>query len=195
MEKSNIKIIGGKYRGKKLYMSEAETTRSTKNILKESVFNTLQWEVDDSNWVEMFSGVGSIGLEAISRGANKAYFLEKDPNATKVLKRNIDSLKEEDTSKCTIILGDSFETVWDVIDELQRNRQKAFFYFDPPFAIREGFEDIYEKVENLIKKLPKINVEKIIIEHQSNYDFPETLGNYKKLKTKKFGKSGVTYYA
>ena len=194
MEKGNIRIIGGKYRGKKLYMNDKETTRSTKQILKEAVFNSLQFDVPDSIWVEMFSGVGSIGLEAISRGAKKAYFIEKDPEAAKVLKRNIDSLKEEDREKCEIILGDAFERVWDVIDELKRNRQKAFFYFDPPFAIREGYEDIYEKVQNLIKTMPKINVEKILIEHQSDYEFPEYLGKYKKTKTKKFGKSSVSFY-
>jgi len=194
MEKSNIKIIGGKYKGKKLYMNEGETTRSTKQILKESIFNSLQFEVADSTWCEMFSGVGSIGLEAISRGAKKSYFIEKDPEAAKVLKRNIDSLKEEDSQNCEIILGDAFERIWDIIDELKRNKDKAFFYFDPPFAIREGYENIYEKVSNLIKTLPKINVEKILIEHQSNYEFPEMLGKFKKLKTKKFGKSAVTFY-
>jgi len=194
MEKGNIRIIGGKYRGKKLYMNNKKTTRSTKQILKESVFNSLQWEIPDSTWVEMFSGVGSIGLEAISRGAKKAYLIEKAPEAAKVLKKNIDSLKEEDSKKCEIILGDTFERIWDVIEELQRNKDKAFFYFDPPFAIREGYEDIYEKVGNLIKKLPKINVEKILIEHQSNYDFPEFLGKYKKIRTKKFGKSAITFY-
>ena len=156
IKKSNIKIVGGKYRGKKLYMNEKETTRSTKQILKEAVFNSLQWEVPDSTWVEMFSGVGSIGLEAISRGAKKAYFIEKDPEAAKVLKRNIDSLKEEDREKCEIILGDAFERVWDVIEDLKRNRDRAFFYFDPPFAIREGYEDIYEKVKDLIKTMPKM---------------------------------------
>ncbi len=194
MEKGNIRIIAGKYRGKKLYMNDKETTRSTKQILKESVFNSLQWKVPDSSWVEMFSGVGSIGLEAISRGAKKSYFIEKDPEAAKVLKKNIDSLKEEDAKKCEIILGDAFERVWDVIEDLKRDKDKAFFYFDPPFAIREGFEDIYEKVANLIKQLPKINVEKILIEHQSNFDFPEILGKYKKIKTKKFGKSSVSFY-
>ena len=194
MEKGNIKIIGGKYRGKKLYMGNKETTRSTKQILKESVFNSLQWEVPDSTWVEVFSGVGSIGLEAISRGAKKAYFLEKDPEAAKVLKRNIDSLKEEDKEKGEIILGDSFETIWDVIERLKRDKDRAIFYFDPPFAIREGYEDIYEKIQNLIKQLPKMNVEKILIEHQSDYEFPEYLGKYKKTKTKKFGKSAVTFY-
>jgi 16S rRNA (guanine(966)-N(2))-methyltransferase RsmD len=194
MEKSNIKIIGGKYRGKKLYMNDKETTRSTKQILKESIFNSLQWEVPDSTWVEVFSGVGSIGLEAISRGAKKAYFMEKDPDAAKVLKRNIDSLKEEDSQKCEIVLGDSFDTIWDVIERLKRDKDRAFFYFDPPFAIREGYEDIYERVGELIKKLPKNNVEKVLIEHQSNYEFPEYLGKYKKTKTKKFGKSSVTFY-
>jgi len=194
MEKGNIKIIGGKYRGKKLYMGDKETTRSTKQILKESIFNTLQWEVPDSTWVEVFSGVGSIGLEALSRDAKKAYFLEKDPEAAKVLKRNIDSLKEEDSQKAEIILGDSFDTIWDVIEKLKREKDRAIFYFDPPFAIREGYEDIYEKVQNLIKQLPKMNVEKILIEHQSDYDFPEYLGKYKKTKTKKFGKSAVTFY-
>jgi 16S rRNA (guanine(966)-N(2))-methyltransferase RsmD len=194
MEKSNIRIIGGKYRGKKLYMFDKETTRSTKQILKESIFNTLQWEVPDSTWVEVFSGVGSIGLEAISRGAKKVYFLEKDPEAAKILKKNIESLKEEDSKKCEIILGDSFDTIWDVVDILKREKDKAFFYFDPPFAIRKGYENIYEKVIDVIKFLPKINVEKIMIEHQSNYEFPENIAKYKKLKTRKFGKSSVTYY-
>ena len=191
MQKSNIKIIGGKYRGKKLYMGDKKTTRSTKNILKESVFNTLQWEVDNSTWVEVFSGVGSIGLEAISRGAKKAYFLEKNLETIKILKKNIDLIEPQ---KCEILLGDSFDIIWDVIEMLKRNKDKAFFYFDPPFAIREGCEDIYEKVALLIKKLPKINVEKILIEHQSDYNFPDELGLYKKTKTKKFGKSTITYY-
>jgi len=194
MEKGNIRIIGGKYKGKKLYMNEKETTRSTKQILKESIFNSLQWEIPDSIWIEMFGGVGSIGLEAISRGGQKSYFIEKDAKALKILQKNIDSLKEEDAQKCEIFFGDAFERIWDIIEELKRNKEKAFFYFDPPFAIREGFENIYEQVQDLIKKIPKINVEKILIEHQSNYNFPEFLGKYQKTKTKKFGKSSVTFY-
>ena len=192
MVKSNIQIIAGKHRGKKLYMADIETTRSSKNILKESVFNSLQFEVDDSIWVEVFSGTGSIGLEALSRGAKYAYFLEKDAYAFKVLNKNIEACKEEENAEC--ILGDSFENIWDVVEKLQRNKQKAFFYFDPPFAIREGNEEIYDKVIDTIAKLPKINVEKIIIEHQTGIDFPENIAKYKKTKSRKFGKSTVTYY-
>jgi len=192
MVKSNIQIIAGKHRGKKLYMADKENTRSSKNILKESVFNTLQFEVDDSIWIEVFAGTGSIGLEALSRGAKFAYFLEKDDYAFKVLNKNIQECKEEENSKT--ILGDSFDTIWDVVEELQRNKQKAYFYFDPPFAIREGNEEIYDKVINTIARLPKINVEKIIIEHQTGIDFPQNIAKYNKVKSRKFGKSTVTYY-
>jgi len=192
MVKSNIQIIAGKHRGKKLYMADKETTRSSKNILKESVFNTLQFEVVDSIFVEVFAGTGSVGLEALSRGAKYAYFLEKDRNSFRVLNENIKACNEEENSET--ILGDSFETIWDVVEKLQKNKQKAFFYFDPPFAIREGNEEIYDKVIDTIARLPRINVEKIIIEYQTGIDFPETIGKYQKIKTKKFGKSSVAYY-
>jgi 16S rRNA (guanine(966)-N(2))-methyltransferase RsmD len=172
-------------------MGDKSKTRSTKQILKESIFNTLQWEVPDSTWVEVFSGVGSIGLEAISRGAKKAYFLEKDPEAVAVLRKNVESMEPE---KCEIIVGDSFETIWDVIEMLKRDRDRAFFYFDPPFPIREGFADIYDRIIDLIKKMPKMNVEQILIEHKSDYQFPDRIGKYEKVKTRKFGKSAVTYY-
>jgi 16S rRNA (guanine966-N2)-methyltransferase len=192
MVRSNIKIIAGKHRGKKLYMANKETTRSSKNILKESVFNTLQFEVVDSIFVEVFAGTGSIGLEALSRGAKFAYFLEKDPHSFKVLEHNIKACKEEENSE--VILGDSFETISDVVEKLQKNKQKAFFYFDPPFAIREGNEEIYNKVIDTIARLPKINVEKIVIEYQTGIKFPEMIGKYKLIKNKKFGKSSVAYY-
>jgi len=178
MLKSNIQIIAGKHRGKKLYMA-GENTRSTKNILKESVFNTLQFEVVDSIWVEVFAGTGSIGLEALSRGAKYAYFIEKNMDSFRVLNRNISECKEESNSKT--ILGDSFEEIWEVVDELKRNKQKAYFYFDPPFAIREGNEEIYDRVIDTIARLPKINVQKIIIEHQSGVEFPQNIAKYNKI--------------
>jgi 16S rRNA (guanine(966)-N(2))-methyltransferase RsmD len=192
MVKSNIQIIAGKHRGKKLYMANKETTRSSKNILKESVFNTLQFEVVDAVFVEVFAGTGSVGLEALSRGAKFAYFLEKDRDSFRVLQENIKACKEEENSE--VILGDSFETIWDVVDKLQRNKEKAFFYFDPPFAVRVGNAEIYDKVIDTIAKLPKINVEKIIIEYQTGIEFPEMIGKYKQIKTRKFGKSSIAYY-
>ena len=185
------KIIAGKYKNKTLKLPPLSTTRSSKGIVLESFFNTVQFEIIDAVFVEVFSGSGSIGLEALSRGAKKVFFMEKDKKAFDILKENIN---QTDPSKCEIIYGDSFENIETVIKKLQQQKQQAYFYIDPPFSIREGMSDIYDKTVNLIKSLPKENVKLIAIEHMSSINFDETIGCFSKLKTKKFGKTSITYY-
>ena len=70
------KIIAGKYKGKTLKLPSKVTTRSSKGIVLEAFFNTLQYEIIDAVFVEVFSGSGSIGLEALSRGARQLFFME-----------------------------------------------------------------------------------------------------------------------
>lgn len=185
------KIIAGKYKNKTIKLPPLTTTRSSKGIVLESFFNTVQFEIIESIFVEVFSGSGSVGLEALSRGASKVYFMEKNKTAFDILKENIN---QTDPSKCKTIFGDSFENIYTVINELQKNRQKAYFYIDPPFSIREGMENIYDKTIHLVKSLPKENVKLIAIEHMSSISFDETLGNFSKTKTKKFGKTSISYF-
>ncbi|MFT7859481.1 MAG: 16S rRNA (guanine(966)-N(2))-methyltransferase RsmD [Sulfurimonas sp.] len=184
------KIIAGKFKGKILDLPSKTTTRSSKAIVLESFFNTLQFDVIDSNFVEVFSGSGSIGLEALSRGAKKIYFMEKDRDALKVLKNNI---SKTDPSKCEVFGGDSFENINAVVASLKRISEDAYIYIDPPFSYREGMEDIYDKTVKLIENLPQEVVKMIIIEHMSTLKIPEQIGIYKTKKTKKFGKTSLTY--
>ena len=185
------RIIGGKYRGKKLRLPSKDVTRSSKSILREALFNILQFDIVDKNFVEVFGGSGSVGLEALSRGAKRVYFIEKDRNSYETLKKNA---KECDEKSCVIRYGDAFELLWDVVEELKRNKEKAYFYFDPPFSIREGHEDIYDRVAQIIKRLPKEVVEAIVIEHMTKHDFDEELGHFKRYKKRKFGKSTLSFY-
>ncbi len=187
----STRIIAGQYKGKKLKLPPKEITRSSKNILREALFNILQFDIVDKNFVEVFGGSGSVGLEALSRGAKRVFFIEKDPSSYEVLKENV---KVCDPNSCEVRYGDAFDVLWDVVEELKKHKEKAYFYFDPPFAIREGYEDIYLQVEELIKKLPKEVVEAVIIEHMSKYDFKEELGNFKRFKKRKFGKSSLSFY-
>ena len=192
MEKNlQTRIIGGKYKGKKIKLPSLEVRRSSKSILRESLFNTLQYDIIDSNFVEVFAGSGSVGLEALSRGAKHVYFIELDRKSFEILQKNAKSLEID---KCTLIYGDAFEKIFDILEDLKRKKEKAYFYFDPPFSIREGKEDIYEKVFETIKKIPKELVEMIIIEHMSKMDMPEKINGFKLAKTKKFGKSSISYY-
>lgn len=185
------KVLAGKYKGKKLLLPSLEVTRSSKSILKESYFNTLQFDIVDANFVEVFAGSGSIGLEALSRDAKKIYFMEKDDNSFKVLKQNIQSL---DASKCQAHHGDSFKLISLITQELQNKNETAYFFIDPPFSYREGQEKIYDDMLVMIENIPTKLVEMITIEHMTQLKLPDTIGPYTKKKTKKFGKSSLTHY-
>ena len=190
-KKLTKKIIAGKFKGKTLELPSKTTTRSSKAIVLESFFNTLQFDIIDANFVEVFSGSGSIGLEALSRGAKKIYFMEKDRDALGVLKKNI---AQTDSTKCEVFGGDSFENINAVIASLKRAGEDAYFYIDPPFSYREGMEDIYDKTIALIENLPQEQVKMIIIEHMSALNLPEAIGKYQAKKKKKFGKTTLSYF-
>lgn len=185
------KIVMGKYKGQILKLPSKQTTRSSKNIVLESFFNTIQFEIIDANFVEVFSGSGSIGLEALSRGAKQIYFMEKDRDALKVLKENISNTNP---NACEVFAGDSFTNIEAVVANLKRKNEEAYIYIDPPFSFREGMEDIYEKTINLIENLPSKIVKLIIMEHMTGLEIPENIGDFKIQKSKKFGKTSLTYF-
>ena len=185
------KIIMGKYKGKTLKLPSMETTRSSKSIVLESFFNTIQFDIVDATFVEVFSGSGSIGLEALSRGASKIIFMEKDKEALKVLKQNI---SQTDPSACSIYAGDSFSNIAAVVKSLKSKNEEVYFYIDPPFSIREGMEDIYEKMLKLIASLPSNIVKLIILEHMTGLEIPDVVGAFKLKKSKKFGNTTLSYF-
>jgi len=185
------KIIAGKFKGKTLLLPSLTTTRSSKSIVLESFYNTLQFDIIDANFVELFSGSGSIGLEALSRGAKKIYFMERDRNALQVLQQNI---AQTDPSACEVYRGDTFENIGSVVKQLKMAEEEAYFYIDPPFSIREGHEDIYKKMTDLIEKLPVEVVRMIIIEHMTGLELPSMIGPYTLKKSKKFGKTSLSYF-
>ncbi|MBN1840009.1 MAG: 16S rRNA (guanine(966)-N(2))-methyltransferase RsmD [Campylobacterales bacterium] len=181
-------ISAGKYKHKKIELPSLESTRSTKAILKGSLFDTLQYDIVDEVFVEVFGGSGSMGLEALSRGAKHAYFIEKDKAAFSILKRNCESI---DKAHTTAMHGDSFVLFPTLLNTFTC---KAYFYFDPPFSIRDGMENVYEKVLSLISNIPQEKAHFIAIEHMSTLELPETIGLFSRHKTKKFGKSSLSYY-
>ena len=187
----NKTIISGKFKGKRLKLPSKESTRSSKTIVLESFFNTIQFEIIDAVFVELFSGSGSVGLEALSRGASSVKFMEKDRDALQVLKGNI---ALTDPNACKVYAGDSFTNIKTVVKSLVKNDEEAYFYIDPPFSIREGMEDIYDKMIALIASLPEENVKLIIIEHMTGLELPKSIKNFTQSKSKKFGNTTLTYF-
>lgn len=186
--KSNIRVIGGKYRGLRLEMRDSPATRPTKSILKESLFNVLQTEVSDCVFIEGFGGSGSVGIEALSRGAREVIFVEYSSETLEILKKNLAKLKDENFK---ILLGDSFAILPNIIEKLT---EEGILYLDPPFCIRENMQDIYEKCFAMVKEIKNPRLFLVVFEHLSSYQMPEILGNFCIMKVKKFGKSTLSYY-
>ena len=96
-----MRIISGKYKGKKILLPKDLTTRPLKDLAKESIFNIIihsnkfNVALENSNILDLFSGVGSFGLECLSRGAKKSTFVENYKEVLTVLKKNITSLNYE----------------------------------------------------------------------------------------------------
>jgi 16S rRNA (guanine966-N2)-methyltransferase len=184
-------ITAGRYRGKKIEIPNIATTRSSKAVLRESLFNTLQFDIIDKNFVEVFAGSGSIGLEALSRGASSAYFIEANPTAFEFLKYNSQQIAP---SNSHLFLGDSFEKFESIYTIIKQTNTPTYFYFDPPFSTRQGMDDIYEKTRALMAMIEPSVCEMVIVEHMSQLPMPQTIGLLNKNKQKKFGKSSLTYY-
>lgn len=185
------KIIAGKYKGKLLELPSLEVTRSSKARLKESLFNVLQFDIIDKIFIESFAGSGSIGLEAVSREAKRAYFVELDKNSYRILTKNCNAIEPQ---KCQTFMGDTFIQTPSILNSLKNSNDELILYVDPPFDYREGMDEVYKKSFDMIENIENENIFMIIFEHVSTLEMPESLGKFILNKTKKFGKSSLSYY-
>ena len=180
-------ISSGKYKGKKLNLPSLSTTRSTKSIVKESVFNSLQNDIYNSVFIELFGGSGLMAATAVSNHAQKAYAIELDRAAFNILKSNFATLNDE---SLIAINGDTFELTPKIVSE--NIEQNTILYIDPPFDIRDGFNGIYTKI---YKMLSKMDVNITIIEHISAHTTPQTIGKLNLYKSRIFGNTTLSYYS
>ena len=138
---SNMRIIAGKSRGTKLYTLEGENTRPTLDRVKESLFNIIQNEIQDTIFLDLFSGSGAIGLEAVSRGAKKAILCDKSKEACTIIKKNIEKTH---SSKNIELYQSDFKEV--LINKIQEKLDIVFL--DPPYKT----DFVVEAIEIMLQK-------------------------------------------
>lgn len=177
-----MRIITGEYRGRKLEAPNGMDVRPTSDMIKEAMFNILMNEVYGAICVDLFAGTGNLGLEALSRGAEKCYFCDNSRESIKFIKSNIDKCGAKEKSK--VIFGDYMKC-------LQRMTEKAdIFFVDPPYN-----SGMYEKVLESIISLDLLADDGIILtEHDKYLEVPEKVGNLEVYKERKYGKKVLTFY-
>ena len=190
-----MRIISGDLKGSKLYLPKNKDTRPLKDLVKESIFNLLihskeiSLELKESIILDLFSGTGSFGLECLSRKANKVIFIEKEKEAIKILKKNIEKLKMENRSK--IFFGD-------VVEIFEKKNRNIFFqsskmsynliFCDPPFKDMN-----INKLLRLIieKKLLKKNGAIILHRHKNSKE--KLINHFKIIEERVYGISKITF--
>tara|TARA_B100001063_G_scaffold218841_1_gene222514 strand:+ start:108 stop:668 length:561 start_codon:yes stop_codon:yes gene_type:complete len=182
-----MRIISGSLKGKSINFTNNSITRPLKDSVKENIFNVLmhsnliKTKIENSNILDLYSGIGSFGIEAISRNAKKITFVEQNKEAFDILKNNLIRLSLIERSA---IFHDKIENV------LLNNNIGKFniFFLDPPFTDFNFVENL-----KLIKKKKIFDVNHIVILHRENKtdeDFKDLL---KIIEVKRYGRSKILF--
>ena len=174
-----MRIISGKHRGKKLKSFDGFDVRPTSDRAREALYNILAFEIAGCDFLDLCSGTGAMGLEALSRGANSVTFVDNAQERIKICDFNLKSIKES----ADIVRSDALNFL------KSTNKKFDIIFFDPPYA----FSDI----ENILKvvfdrKLLK-DGGKFIYEHKSENSSKE-VENFELYNTKKYGIAVFDFY-
>lgn len=165
-----IRIIGGKYRGKKLTFPERPGLRPTKDFVKETLFNWLMHDIRGSTCLDAFAGSGALGFEAFSRGAAKVILLEQDQSAYASLEKHVASFNAPTT--ITAIKTNTLDFLQ------QTTMQFDIVFLDPPFA-----ENLIQSCLNILSIRPLISPGGLVyIESPTNITLDEHFWQISKLK-------------
>ena len=183
-----MRIISGNFKGKKILEPRDDTTRPLKDLTKESIFNIIlhsnkfNIKLENSNILDLFSGVGSFGLECLSRGSYFLTFVENYKQVLTVLKKNILNLNYQDKS---LIIEKNIFTNFNF--NLLENKFDIIF-MDPPYK--------EEKISILLNKINDANVlksEGIIIIHRHKREKDEFPKEFNILEVKTYGMSKIIF--
>ena len=181
-----MRVISGSLKGKKILEPKDNKTRPLKDLVKESIFNIIEHsnkfdaQLIDSNILDLFSGVGSFGLECISRNSKKVTFVEKDTKVTNILRNNLGNHSILDKA---LIINDKVENFL----ENCKNKYNIFF-LDPPFADKEFIKNL-----RLMKNKKIYTLKHVIIIHRESRTNDQLDECFSTLFTKKYGRSKIIF--
>ncbi len=179
-----IRIIGGLLRGKKLTSVPGLTTRPSADYLKESLFNILSFQLEGAVVLDLFAGTGALGMEALSRGAASAVFVDKYKAALGVIDKNIKSCAMEKRTK-TI--------KWDILKNLNciKSAIPAFdlVFMDPPY----NRSSVKQALGNLEASCSLANKARVIVEHTPAEPIPSGCFGFKMFDQRSYGNTIVSF--
>lgn len=181
-----LRIIGGTLRGRRLASVRGMSTRPSSDRLREAVFNILGPRVVDASVLDLFAGTGALGIEALSRGADRCVFIENSIPALVVIRKNIAQCALEERSRVIR---------WNIANSLDciQCRQPPFdlVFMDPPYG-----EDLIAPALSHLQRSASIGADvRVVVEHGVSNGIPPVVSGFKVIDQRRYGKSVVSFLA
>lgn len=178
-----MRIIAGKYRGRRLKSPGSLATRPTSDRLRETLFNILAPRIEGARFLDLCAGTGAVGIEALSRGAAQVTFVDQSRKMVALIKENCESLNIESGAMMLVTAPAS--------DFLRRQAKAAgppfdIVFFDPPYAMDYG---LLNHARGLLE-----GEGLLIVEHHKKTDLPEEFGDLCRFRQVRQGDSVLSFY-
>ena len=175
-----MRVTGGEFCGRNLLVPKTDAIRPTQDRVREALFNILAPEIAGADFLDLFAGSGAVGIEALSRGANRVTFVEQSRRHLDVLKRNLATLKSEDRSD--VVCADCYRWI-----ERYAGGGFSIGFADPPYAL--GEERGYAQVLAQLAVRGVIRPNGLFVAEMTAVQSPEETPGWELLRDRKYGKT------
>jgi 16S rRNA (guanine966-N2)-methyltransferase len=181
-----MRVIAGEFRSRRLKSIPGQTTRPTPDRLRETLFNILTPRIEGSTFLDGYAGTGAVGIEALSRGARHAFFLERGRGAIEVIRENLESLGLE--ARATVVTGPVLLTL---------SRYPAdIIFFDPPYELEREYTALLDTLAaHLSEPRPSGSGPALaVIQHSTHRVLPDAHGKLRRTRVVKQGDNTLSFY-
>jgi 16S rRNA (guanine966-N2)-methyltransferase len=177
-----MQVISGKFKGKRVYTPLKHKISPTSSVVKRAVFDSLRDDIDKKSVLDLYAGSGALGIEALSRGAIEAVFVENNPDSLKTIRKNIRDLERVKTE---VISMDAAMAV-----RFLRGRKFDIVFIDPPYRERV--------IKSILLEISLCDIVRenslIFAEHHKKEPVSSDIGIFRFIKDKKYGETIVSVF-
>ncbi len=180
-----VRVIAGMKKGHTIRTIKAKSLRPATDRVREAIFSVLGDRLVDADVLDLYAGTGSLGIEALSRGARSATFVERDQATVECLRKNLDRLEFSDVARAFR------QDVKRAISVLSKKGQRfSLIFADPPYVLADDFSRI--PLGEMAEVLSESGT--LVLRHRAGQESPETVGRLSATRTQSVGDMAVKYY-